>query len=415
VQTGAIVAQSEEHPTVKLISSVTGTVSRVVATRGRTRRLRPGRMTITRDGDEEPDPIPGASTTAEEIPSDRARAMLVQAGLWPHIRQVPGTGPASAMHVDPQAVVVKCVAAEPFVVRGHAVLQDQVAAFNVGLEMLQHLSSGYARQHLVLTQPSAPLAEEIREATRGKAWLKIHYAPVAYPVENDRYLFGRLFPGKAGDPEFRAWFVDAQTVIAIGACLAEGRPGIERIVAVAGPEVAAPVHVRVRVGMPLDELLEGRVWEGEHRVVRGGLLTGVLAEEEDAAVGPMDQAANVLPEGREREFMGFVRPGGDRVSYSRAFLSWLSPERRRAEHTNLRGEPRACISCGFCESVCPADIMPHWLHKCLATDRIEEAEQMGLELCVECALCSYVCPSKIELLSELRAGKQRLREERDEG
>ena len=44
----------------------------------------------------------------------------------------------------------------------------------------------------------------------------------------------------------------------------------------------------------------------------------------------------------------------------------------------------------------------------------EEAEATGLDRCIECGLCSYVCPSKIELLSELRAGKRRVEEENAE-
>ena len=60
----------------------------------------------------------------------------------------------------------------------------------------------------------------------------------------------------------------------------------------------------------------------------------------------------------------------------------------------------------------PAEIMPHWIHKCLEADQLEEAEQVGLELCIECGLCSYVCPSKIDLRSQLIEGKQRLAEEK---
>lgn len=415
VQTGDIVAESDELSTVKLVSPVTGKVSDVVETRGKRRRLKPGQVVISRDGDEEFTSIDGASTTPEEVSSERAKEMLVAAGLWPLIRELPCRGPVAQTEGDPGAIVVKAVAAEPFVTRGHAILANRVEAFETGLEMLQRATGGYARQHLVLTNKSAPLAEEIREATKGKAWLSLHYAPVIYPIENNGYLFKLLFADKASDLDFRAWFLDVQTVIAVGECLAHGRPHVDRIVAVAGPGVAEPMHVKVRIGTPIKDLMADRLADGEMRLVRGGLLTGSKIEDDSACIGPMEVAINAIPEGREREFMGFVRPGGDRDSFVNVFLSKLWPDRPRTCHTNLRGEPRPCVSCGYCEDLCPANIMPHWLHKCLSTDRLEEAEQMGLELCIECGLCSYVCPSKIELLSELRAGKEQLQQEREEG
>jgi len=79
----------------------------------------------------------------------------------------------------------------------------------------------------------------------------------------------------------------------------------------------------------------------------------------------------------------------------------------------MRGEKRACIACGQCETVCPARIMPHVIHKALYADAIDDAERLGVDLCVGCGLCSYVCPSKIELRREMLEAQQRIREERE--
>ena len=53
-----------------------------------------------------------------------------------------------------------------------------------------------------------------------------------------------------------------------------------------------------------------------------------------------------------------VRPGPDRGSYSKCFLSTLRRSFAERFTTALRGERRPCVSCGFCEEVCPAGIMP---------------------------------------------------------
>ena len=65
--------------------------------------------------------------------------------------------------------------------------------------------------------------------------------------------------------------------------------------------------------------------------------------------------------------------------------------------TDLRGEQRPCVACGFCEEVCPAGIMPHFIHKLLYQNELEEVEKHRIDLCVGCGLCSFVCPSKLEL------------------
>ena len=78
----------------------------------------------------------------------------------------------------------------------------------------------------------------------------------------------------------------------------------------------------------------------------------------------------------------------------------------------MRGELRPCVSCNFCEEVCPAGILPHRLHKLIYQDDIDEIERSRIDLCVECGLCSYVCPSKIELMHEFKQAKQAILKEK---
>jgi Na+-translocating ferredoxin:NAD+ oxidoreductase RnfC subunit len=80
----------------------------------------------------------------------------------------------------------------------------------------------------------------------------------------------------------------------------------------------------------------------------------------------------------------------------------------------MRGEGRPCISCNFCEDICPAGITPHLIHKYLYRDLVEEAEQARTDLCVECGLCSYVCPSKIDLRQQLIDAKKLIEQEKEE-
>jgi Na+-transporting NADH:ubiquinone oxidoreductase subunit A len=149
-------------------------------------------------------------------------------------------------------------------------------------------------------------------------------------------------------------------------------------------------------------------------MLNGGILTGGILAEETQGVDVECRGITVLPEHIDREFLGFVRPGWDRDSYSGSFLSSLRKDFRERMTTALRGEGRPCVACNFCEEVCPAGIMPYLIHKHLYADLIEEVELARVDLCVECGLCSYVCPSKIDLRTQFVEAKDLIAKEKEE-
>lgn len=69
----------------------------------------------------------------------------------------------------------------------------------------------------------------------------------------------------------------------------------------------------------------------------------------------------------------------------------------------------ACISCGKCIQICPADIPVNLLFRFLDTAQYEAAAaQADLESCIDCGLCAYVCTSQIALCQYIRLGKHEL-------
>ena len=124
-----------------------------------------------------------------------------------------------------------------------------------------------------------------------------------------------------------------------------------------------------------------------------------------AYLGRYDNQVTVLPEGREREFLGWIVPGSAKFSVSNAFLSAI---RRRLPFrftTNQNGSPRAMVPIGIYEKVMPLDILPTPLLRALLVRDIESSIALGaLELAEEdLALCSFVCPSKHDFGPVLRS------------
>lgn len=75
---------------------------------------------------------------------------------------------------------------------------------------------------------------------------------------------------------------------------------------------------------------------------------------------------------------------------------------------NASAEP--CIRCGFCEPVCPSQLLPQqlWWAAQAADDTMLTA--YGLDECIECGACDYVCPSQLPLVAHFHHAKEVLTE-----
>lgn len=218
------------------------------------------------------------------------------------------------------------------------------------------------------------------------------------------------------DPVHRhktVWHIGLQDVIALGRFFTTGELWVERVVALAGPSVQAPRLLKTRVGAALGDLTAGELREGAHRVLSGSVLSGRAAAGPEGYLGRYHQQVAVLPENREPELLGWLRPGLDLYSVKNIVLSKLIPGRKFAMNTRTHGETRPILPNYDYERVMPLDLMPLHLLRALAVDDIEEAESLGcLELDEEdLALCAFVCPSKQEFGPMLRRNLSLIEEE----
>ena len=356
----------------------------------------------------------GSKHTPERMDPQALRQALAAGGIWPLIRSSKTGGmPVLDGSETPARIMVSFVAAEPFRTCGNTVLAEARERVLAGLRVLPRLMTDSGILHLVLTDPTDAAFQAVRAQTAGDARVRIEQAPLRYPVEHPRVLCRALRRGdRTLKPDDVIWVLDVQAVQAIGACLAEGLPLHERVIAVGGPGLAAPGHVRARIGTPLAFLLPPEAAAGNNLILRGGLFQGVPVEPAATAIDAHDDAFFVLSRLAEREFLGFVTPGFDRVSFLPIFGTALTGSADRHLTASLRGERRPCVACGLCEQVCPMALLPQMIHRYLYRDALDEAQSIGLDLCIGCGLCAYVCPSKIELRQQFADAQARLREER---
>ncbi len=266
----------------------------------------------------------------------------------------------------------------------------------------------YQPIYLIMPESDSDFAKEISRQVRGYASIRLITVKPIYPNGSAALLARKL--GPVHTPRHPVWALDVAGVLAVDRCLTHSLPSTIRIITVGGPAAANPRHLMTVAGYPLESLLEGEVSSEHPRVVNGGVFCGETLSGTQQGLDSECRGLTILEEPGEPTFLGWMRPGAKKKSYSKAFLGNLIPSTSNKLETALNGEKRPCIACQYCERVCPVPILPHQIHKDLYRDALEDIERSGTELCIECGLCTYVCPSKIDLRTEIVEARRRLQE-----
>jgi Na(+)-translocating NADH:ubiquinone oxidoreductase A subunit len=334
------------------------------------------------------------------------RHKLVSLGAWQFVSDA-HTGKIADPLSTPDAVIVSVASFEPHVACGEALLDTYFDRFKMGLESLQSLLE-YERIYLAVPEKS-PLISRIHTQIRGDVYGTIVAIPKKYGNDNLRIIARHLDLKADSGP---VWELDAEGVLAVESALKESTPCIKRIISIGGPAVKTAIHLEVPVGYPIADIAEKYADNDSVRMISGGMLTGNAVTDAMQGVDAECNGITMLPAHTEREFLGWLRPGWDRSSYSNSFLSSL--RKKFSEHFSdtMRGEVRPCISCNFCEDVCPAGITPHLIHKYMYADQIDDAAKARVDLCVKCGLCSFVCTSKIDLTQEFIEAQETIKQEK---
>jgi Na+-transporting NADH:ubiquinone oxidoreductase subunit A len=326
-----------------------------------------------------------AKEDVSTLDADQVRALLVESGQWVALRTRPFSkvpGPTETCH----SIFVTAMDTSPLTADPEVVMADRQDDFNRGLVALTKLTDGPV---YLCCKPGSGLGGADVDGVQVEHFQGKHPAGLAGthihtldPVNRDMSV----------------WYIGYQDVAAIGVLFATGRLDVRRVAALAGPVVKRPRLLATRLGAEIGPFVENGLDPGVNRVVSGSVLDGFTASGE--VFGYLGRYANqvsCLAEGNERKFLGWLWPGFDRFSLSRAFGSALRGSSARYEFTTTtNGAHRAMVPIGLFEKVMPLDIMPTFLLRSLLMNDLERAEALGcLELDEEdLALCAFVSPGK---------------------
>lgn len=380
VKKGEVVLRGKAYPEVVGTTPVAGVVEAIH--RGSRRSLETIVIRVEGDGEEtftqyDADKLAGLSR-------DQVKANLLESGIWLALRTRPYSMVALPDRV-PEALFITAMDTNPLAPDPAVIIGAAREDFINGVTALSKLTDG---KTWVCRAPGADVpvpdlpdvqpAEFAGPHPAGLVGTHIHFL---HPVDVKRQV----------------WHIGYQDVIDAGRLFTTGRLHAERVVSLAGPGVTDPRLLRTTYGASTNDLVAGNIdSQAELRVLSGSILNGWHAVGNFGYLGAFHNQVTVLEEGRQREFMGWVAPGKNKFSATRAFLSSLLPGRRFALNTSQNGSPRAMVPLGLYENVMPLDILPTQLLRALIVDDIETAEALGcLELAEEdLALCSFVDTGK---------------------
>ncbi len=325
---------------------------------------------------------------------------LVNSGLWTALLTRPYSK-VPAIDSTAVAIFVSAMDTNPLAADPQVVLADKAEDFKNGLAVLSRLTEGKV---FVSQAPGASIPESSLESVSYESFGGVH------PAGNVGTHVHFLSPVSA---KKTVWTCGYQDVAAIGALFTTGKLDVERVVAVAGPQINEPRLVRTRVGANLDELTAGQLKDGENRLISGSVFGGRATNGPLRYLGRHHVQVSVLEEGREREFLHYVRAGVNRFSVLSIYASKLFGGKKFNFTTSTNGGERAMVPVGAFEKVMPLDILPTQLLRALIVGDTDTAQKLGcLELDEEdLALCTFVCSGKYEYGPILRDNLTRIEKE----
>lgn len=399
VKRGQTLFSDKKNPGVNFTAPGSGTIEAI--NRGSKRVLQSVVIKLDAPGQEEDEQFD--QYLSEDLPglsADSIRQNLINSGFWTALRTRPYSKipPIDSM---PHSIFVTAMDTNPLAPDPSFIIQERQEAFVDGLTILKKLTEGSV---YLCKSPDSEIAIEEDKQLKIAEFSGLH--PAGLAGTHIHYI----------DPvntEKTVWSIGYQDVIAFGKLFTTGKIWIERIISLAGPVVPKPRLVRTRLGANIEEMVAQELIKIECRVISGSVFNGHHASNWAGFLGRYHNQISVIAEGRERELLGWIMPGKEKFSATRAFLSQLLPPSIFKITTSQNGSPRAMVPIGLYEKVMPLKMLPTQLLRALLVRDTDTAQALGcLELDEEdLSLCSFVCPGKYDFGPVLRANLEMIEKE----
>jgi len=413
VKAGQIIGRNDNSFSSPIHSSVSGIVEEVKKINYFKEVI--SSVFINSEGSQDWQPLKGHNSDWEKLSSEKIEELIYLSGVSKLDNQGIPTRFKSSL-ISPEEVenlIIHGVGSEIYNLSLPIFLERRrMLNFVEGVKILKKILPK-AKLHLAFNKHQQNIIEEISKLLSGLKDIEIYSLEPKYPQGYDEILIPTIlnekFPYGYSAANIGVIILNIQVVLQVYEAVAEGKPLIERTVTLCGSGFKEPVHMKVRIGTPLEFIIQDRTVDNiDLRFIQNSLLTGVVLSDLKLPVNSNFSQIICLPEEKRSQSFAFINPGFKKDSYSNTFLSKFIKVKKILD-TNVHGELRPCIFCNYCQEVCPVNLIPHLLFRYVEKEIINQS-LMNLKIfnCIGCNLCSYVCPSKIPVAKYIKEGQGKL-------
>lgn len=381
VKVGQIIASSAGFVSANIHATITGTVAKIDKVMDSTGYKRDA-IIIKAGKDEEEweegidlseDLVTEFSFTQEEIIKKVAAAGIVGLGgaTFPsHVKLSVPKGKKA------EYLILNGVECEPYLTADHRLMLEKGAEIIVGAKILMK-ALGVDKAIIGIENNKPDAIELMANMVANENGIVVQPLKVQYPQGGEKQLIkatiDREVPSGGLPIDVGTVVHNVGTAFAVYEAVQKNKPLLERVVTITGKDVKNPSNLLVRIGTPVNDLIEaaGGIPENTGKVISGGPMMGKALNSVDIPVAKGTSGILLIP-----------------------------------NEAAKRGQMKVCVRCTKCVTVCPMGLEPYLLMTLTQKelfDRVEEEKTMD---CIECGSCSFTCPSDRPLLDYIRLGKK---------
>lgn len=381
VKTGQLIGSGESFIAANLHSPFTGKVTKIDDFLDSSGYRRPAIVIAVQEEDIWEDGIDTSTAIKREITADKQTIInaikacgivgLGGATFPTHVKLMVPDGKKA------EYLIINGVECEPYLTSDHRLMLEKGEEMLIGIQILMKaLDVDKAIVGIENNKPDA--INHLTELASGFQGIDIQPLKVKYPQGGEKQLIkaavNREVPSGKLPIEVGCVVSNVGTAVAVYEAVQKNKPLIERVVTVTGKAVKKPSNFMVRVGTPVQQLLDAAegLPENTGKIINGGPMMGKAISSTEVPV----------------------------VKGTSGILLMKQEESRRKTLVN-------CIRCSKCTTVCPMGLEPFLLGKLVKMERYEDSMNERIMDCIECGSCHFTCPSNLPLLDYLRLGKQR--------
>ena len=318
-----------------------------------------------------------------------SRETLLNSGLWSLIRQKPFSKIPDSKS-SPKSFFISSIPTEPFAVDNSFLFKNIDSYIQKGIDILREIFNCDINMGVSDKSDFSELEN-----------VNFYKVNKLHPSGNVGIQIHHIDPIK--DANDTRWYLSMQDLNRIGYYFKSNKHFNCKYYSIGGNGVINPSYYKTLIGTSIEKITEFST--KNIRYISGDVLNGNEISQ-DMSIDYYDEVLSIIQTSKNREFLGWLKPGLDKYSLTRTFLSKIVSNNKSILNTHLNGSVRTIMPMGNWESVLPMDIYPEYLVKSILCKDIDMMEKLGIyeSSPEDYALCSFICQSKVEVSKIIEDG-----------